>query len=317
MKLRIFFISILSVILNITSLAQTEISGGDVSGTWELANSPYLIDGDITIPNDSTLIIEPGVKVEFQGHYSLLVLGRLLAVGTETDSILFTVNDTTGFSNPDTLLGGWYGIRFIDTPLNNDSSKIVHCCLEYSKAVGPVWHLNSGGAICILQFGKVLISNCMIRNNSAGSPTEHPSQGGGVYLFKSDVTIRDNTFINNRAHSGGAVHMDDSSPVFANNIIENNVAIYAAGVFLGGASNPTFSNDRILNNVAGSKGGGVLLYDPSVVTCDQVTFIGNKAPWGGGIGVGGGELYANDCVFKENQAETWGEELQEILPHCI
>jgi hypothetical protein len=61
-----------------------------------------------------------------------------------------------------------------------------------------------------------------------------------------------------------------------------------------------------LNNVAESKGGGLLLFDPSVLTCDHVTLIGNKAPWGGGIGVGGGKLYANACVFRENHAETWG-----------
>jgi hypothetical protein len=116
----------ISVLLNVSSFAQTTVPGGEVSGTWDLLSSPYHINGDITIPDDSTLIIEPGVKVEFPGHFSLIVLGRLLAVGTETDSILFTVNDTTGFSDPDTSLGGWYGIRSIDTPVNNDSSKIVH-----------------------------------------------------------------------------------------------------------------------------------------------------------------------------------------------
>ena len=30
--------------------AQTEISAGDVSGTWTKANSPYNINGEITVP---------------------------------------------------------------------------------------------------------------------------------------------------------------------------------------------------------------------------------------------------------------------------
>jgi len=306
MKLRFILIPILLVFLSTNSNAQTTVPGGDVYGTWEIAQSPYIIDGDITIPNDSTLVVQPGVKVEFQGHFSLTVLGRLLAIGTETDSILFTINDTTGFSDPDTTLGGWYGIRFVDTPLNNDSSKIVHCCLEYSKAYGSVWHLNAGGAICILQFGKVLISNCLIRNNSAGSSTDHPPIGGGLYLFKSDVIVRNNTFLNNRAHSGGAIFFDASNPVFVNNIIENNFAVYGGGISMGGDCAPTFTNDQILNNVAESNGGGLHFSKSSMVMCDHLTVKGNKAIWGGGIGVGGGELWATDCLFKENRAELWG-----------
>lgn len=33
---------------------------------------------------------------------------RLLAVGTETDAIVLTVNDTTGFADPDIWLRGWH-----------------------------------------------------------------------------------------------------------------------------------------------------------------------------------------------------------------
>ena len=68
--------------------AHTEIPAGDVSGTWTKANSPYYINGEITIPNDSTLTIEPGVEVIFTGHYVFFVKGRLLAIGTEQDTIL-------------------------------------------------------------------------------------------------------------------------------------------------------------------------------------------------------------------------------------
>ncbi len=300
------FILALLVLLKASSFAQTTVPGGAVSGTWELAGSPYIITDHMTIPNDSTLIIKPGVKVEFQGHYSLTVLGRLLAIGTEMDSILFTINDTTGFSNPDTILGGWYGIRFIDTPLHNDSSKIVYCCLEYGKAVGPVWHLYAGGAICIIQFGKVLLSNCLIRNNSAGSTSDQMPIGGGLYMHKSDIIVRDNTFENNRAHSGGAIYFDESNPVFSNNVIRNNFAVFGGGIAMGGESHPTFISDRILNNEAESHGGGILFAHPSVVSCDHLTVSGNRADWGGGIGVQGGELQAEDCLFSGNRAELWG-----------
>ena len=287
-------------------IADTDIPGGPVHGIWTLDGSPYFIQGNIEIPSDSTLSIEPGVIVEFQGHYEFQVQGRLLAIGTETDTILFTVNDTTGFGDPDTSFGSWYGIRFIDTPQHNDSSKIVYCKLQYGKAFGRLWHLNAGGAICITQFDKVLISNCLINNNSAISPTEHVSIGGGLYFFNSDIVIKDNTFINNSAHSGGAVFFDESNPVFSNNIFINNYAVEGGAVGIGGTSYPTFVNDQFLNNTATDHGGGLMFTQPSVVTCTDVVFSGNNSVWGGGIGVMGGELQASDCQFLENKAEVWG-----------
>jgi hypothetical protein len=306
MSFRPFVLAILLILKVICPFAQTTIPEGTVSGTWDLDHSPYHINGNISIPDDSTLQIQPGVVVEFQGHYSLTVLGRLLAIGSEQDSIRFTINDTTGFSNPSSEAGGWYGIRFLDTPVDNDSSKIVYCVLEYGKAYGDVWHLNAGGAICILQFNKVLISNCLIKNNMAISPTDNPSIGGGVYLFSSDVILKENTIVNNRAEYGGAVFMDDSDPRFENNIIERNDAESGAGIGMGGECNPSFTGDQILYNTAVNQGGGMHFHEPSLVHCDQVIFTGNSATWGGGIGNGGGELQASNCHFSDNHAMLWG-----------
>ena len=67
------FLSIF-ILLTVKSLtAQTNIPTGPVSGTWKKANSPFKINGQIYVPKDSTLRIEKGVKVEFQGSYSLEV----------------------------------------------------------------------------------------------------------------------------------------------------------------------------------------------------------------------------------------------------
>ena len=139
-------VTIIQVVLTSITFSQTYIPPGDVSGTWLLNDSPFYIQGDITIPDDSTLLIEPDVLVVFQGHYALNVQGRLLAIGTETSHITFTRDDTTGFHNPDITQGGWNGIQFIETPNENDTSKIIYCIFQYGKAVGSNPPDNSGGA---------------------------------------------------------------------------------------------------------------------------------------------------------------------------
>ena len=94
-KLTIFILSMfLNWMMTLPALAAplvaaTNISGGNVSGTWDIAGSPYLIGGDITVPDSTTLSIEPGVEVLFQSWYSLTVNGTLIADGTESAPILF------------------------------------------------------------------------------------------------------------------------------------------------------------------------------------------------------------------------------------
>src|ERR1022692_2158235 len=97
--------------------SQTSISGGNVNGTWTLLGSPYNIQGSIQIVNGDSLIIQPGVTVNFQGTYQLAVQGKLKAIGTVTDTIVFTAANTTN---------GWRGIRFTNTPATNDTSRIVY-----------------------------------------------------------------------------------------------------------------------------------------------------------------------------------------------
>ena len=62
---------LVATMLCITAMAQTSIPGGLVSGTWTLAGSPYLVQGSIQINNGTTLTIQPGVSVIFQGSYRI------------------------------------------------------------------------------------------------------------------------------------------------------------------------------------------------------------------------------------------------------
>ena len=97
-KLTIFLLFNLFFLL-VICYAQTHIPAGSVSGVWDISGSPYLIEGDILVDSAQTLIINPGVRVEFQGYYGLTVNGVIKSIGTADSMITFTVNDTTGVYN--------------------------------------------------------------------------------------------------------------------------------------------------------------------------------------------------------------------------
>ena len=221
-----FLFAMANCLLQTFSFAQTNISGGTVSGTWTLAGSPYLIHGSISIPNDSTLNIQPGVTVKFQGKYKLLVQGRLLAIGSVIDTIIFTTDSTTN---------GWRGIRFETTTTNNDTSKIKYCKLEYGN-IGSGGNELYGGDLFLNNFSKVVISNCHITNGKG-------FYGSGIYCRHSSPNIS-NCHIN--SCGGDVIYCDTSgNPIFSNNIISYN--IQGPGIYCAHSS-PTITNNTISHN---------------------------------------------------------------------
>ena len=114
-----------------------------VNTTWEKAKSPYLVTGDVTVNSGVTLSIEPGVQVRFQpisddqsggddlNRSELRVAGILRAIGTATDSIVFTSNAEVPAA------GDWYGIRVYDS-----GSKVI---MKYSQVEYHVYGVRASG----------------------------------------------------------------------------------------------------------------------------------------------------------------------------
>lgn len=265
-----FLLTILVLLFNV-GYAQTPINGGTVSGTWTQAGSPYLINGSIMVPNGSTLTIQPGVTINFQGPHKILVLGRILAVGTVADTIVFTATNTTT---------GWKGIRFDNTPAANDTSKIAYCRLQYGKATGTPPEDN-GGALYIKNFAKVIISNCRIANCTA-------SYGGGIYSESSDLIIRNNKIANNMSSvsDGGGIFCSGNPTITGNTISNNTSNANAGGIYCDSNGHLVLKNNIITNNnafnVANNTGGGIYCNGgPSVISNNTIS--NNKASSGGGI----------------------------------
>lgn len=279
---------IISTILFLIPLilsAATSVPYGEISGSWTQVNSPYQIDGATWVPQDSTLIIWPGVEIVFTDFYNLKIFGTLLVLGTETDSVYFYAEDTDE---------GWRGLRFHNTENGQDSSRIYHCKIENAKATIGGYSDVRGGAIFCNNSSNLLIENCTISNNEA-------NYGGGLGLYNSDIVVRNSTFSRNKANSdgGGIFCYGDSEPLLEGVTVSHNTCNYdGGGIFCSGSSSPLVSNSLIINNSTlvglDGSGGGIFCWGANISIENSIIRSNGdmqNCDYGGGLAIYEGEAF--------------------------
>ncbi|MCD4729122.1 MAG: right-handed parallel beta-helix repeat-containing protein, partial [Bacteroidales bacterium] len=268
----------------------TLLTGGNISDTLFCSESPYFVLGDLTIPVGEELLIEPCVRVIFQGDYRLQPEGRLLALGNETDSIYFYPSDTTN---------GWQGIRYYGQNTNGqDSSKMQYCNIWYGNANG-IDADSTGGGLYFNNSSDVLIENSNIGHNKA-------YLGGGAYVNHSSIPkIFSNSFENNTAEYGGGIYIDSSNCVIEECSISFNTANSdGGGIYFNEYSQPELLHSKVNNNYANHYGGGIYT-DSSNFEIAYCQIFENKAyQHGGGILQYRAESNIHDVSIYNNQVLT-------------
>ena len=290
------FILIL-IVFSAFLFASTDVFYGPVSGTWDVAGSPYLIHAEINIPTNQSLTIQPGVEIIFQGCYRFIVNGRLLAQGTATDSIFFTAaNQYTG----------WKGIRFINTTYNGQPGSVLNYChFEHGKQMDNGTAETKGGVLLCLNASNLLIQHSLFSNNEA-------RYGGAIAIINSSPNLQNLIVKNNNAISdGGGMYISSSScPVISNShIINNECYCDGGGIFISGNSNPTLENCIISQNEAGYEydcgGGGVVVWSAQA-TFENCLFAGNHSTNNGGALwiVLYSQVQLNNSIITRNSANN-------------
>ena len=102
--------------------------------TWSASSSPFLVTGDVTIGSEQStgsLTIDPGVEVRFlpiaddqssgqDGNRSeIIVHGWLSAVGTVSDSIIFTTSRGTP------AISDWHSLQVRSN--SSENTRLAYC----------------------------------------------------------------------------------------------------------------------------------------------------------------------------------------------
>ncbi len=278
-------IMILLVLISYGVSAQNITAPAEIAQEVTWSADTVFLEQDLNILNGAVLSIAPGVVVMSQGNYKIDVQGAIVAKGTELDSIIFTVADTTHFVDTSFVTGGWKGFYFNNVLASNDSSLFEYCIMEYGKAFGTTPEEEVGGVLSANDFRKLRVSHSTIRHNRARK------KGGAFALEYTKALINYNRFVDNLTFDdGGAIYMSK----YCEGMIDNNVFKYntafrityippyysfsgagaAAYISCDNIENlaPTFTNNQCYNN----KSANGIFYDGTMGTIIQNNIICNN-----------------------------------------
>lgn len=270
----------------VTHAQNIEVSGIQ-SGTWD-ADTVFVTDNVVI---EDALTIMHGTTVVFDGFYNISVgeNASLNVLGTRSDSIIFTVTDTTGFHVFNTGRGGWNGIRLVKA----DVSRFEYCRFQYGKAALDndqdggalrIYHCDDveinnstlfcnfsrehGGALNA-EYSSVTMRDCNVCNNLTytGLDTVYFMYGGGLRFINCNVEIVGTNFRynNGQAAIGGAISLDSCAVFIDRCRFEHNFGINGGGLYLirSNHNDCRISNSLFANNTSGHFGGGLAISDSS------------------------------------------------------
>jgi len=264
------------------------VPAGPVSGHWTVGSSPYRVTGDIEVRKSTTLTIDPGVRVEFEGSYSLRVFGGIHAVGTAAQRIVFT-------TSPADLARGdaWAGWRGIRIPNNDYQTNVI----------------DHGDRLYDLRFCEIAYVD------KRDGVQAHPWDDAIGAMYVHGTTNADLVFDDNWIHhsrSGGLAYFGAQASVltgpvyFHRNVIEHIVdspAIYVAHVY--GTAPPGTADHNLAVHVV----GGAARHFIGPRTSDSVSTVG--ATWDTPVYLDNFEI--TDCGDQAHWYLAWQPQLGAVI----
>lgn len=159
-----------------------------ITSYWALSNSPVVVNTTFTVAANETLVIEPGVTVQFGAGVRVIANGQVIAVGTPQQRIRFT---RSGSSN-------WSGFSFSG---NHQTNMFAYVDFEYANGSG-----NGGSAVVYINDSQVTFDHDTFLNMNGAKYMDiwwpqviirHSVFGdvGASYMFTAENLAADGWFI--------------------------------------------------------------------------------------------------------------------------
>jgi len=284
------------MIIAIFMFAQTTVPAGPVQGSWDVTGSPYLVTGNINVPNNASLSIGPGVEVIFAGTFKLDVLGQIVCNGNEENRIVFTAQDT---------LSGWQSIRFTNNSISNPASSFSYTDFTYGRAINgtsPTDPMNCGGAIWADNAGTLSFDHCSFRRckSMGDGSTIYAVNGTNINFLNSAIKSCETEWFGAICIENGALNVQNAE------FVNNTSNVFGAAFYILECTQANIISSVFINNAAGAVAGIYSLYSPLVIK--NSLFMGNITDTGrgGAIGVTHGTTTITNCTFTGNSSPMDG-----------
>lgn len=271
--------------------ADSTVVCGTIAGqVWTKDKSPYKVVCDIRV---ASLEIKPGVTVAFAGNYIFEVIGKLTAVGTKQDSIVFTKNASAP---------GWNGIFFNQIP---PGSELAYCRIEYSVNRGLTINRSSvairnstisdnsknggfyeaGGGIYADAGSPLMMTDCSILRNGVTAYGIYSAGWGGGIWAQNDLTLINCVIDGNGASAVGFMGSGDG---------------HGGGIFCEGKT--ILKNCIVSNNYGQNRRGGMDVASTGTAEVINCTFVYNT---NGGVGADGTTKIVNSIFYFNSRYQIY------------
>jgi VCBS repeat-containing protein len=276
-------LSTLFLLLSVVVYSQTNISGAISSNTtWSLANSPYVVTGNTVVFENYTLTIEPGVVVKFEDNVQLRIQGKIIAIGNDSNNIVFTSNNTNpqrgSWNEINIEFKGTFTLDYVKMEYANNalnynhvtSSSIKNSIFQFNnnairvESGNPQWavfieatkFINNDKGIANYH-DEVNLKNCEFKNNRIGAELTESNVDSCLFEGNTEkgiacylTTIKNSTIISNNIGLEQSFTSDSFKSHVTGNTVKNNVIgikILNFGTYDVIVSNNTISNNSTYN----------------------------------------------------------------------
>ncbi|MFA5033637.1 MAG: S8 family serine peptidase [bacterium] len=244
--------------------SNTRDETGVISTNTIWKKGTHIVKGNVKVNSGITLTIEPGTEIKLDSAKTIMIDGTLNAIGTETDSIIFTKN------SPDTTKR-WGTLNF----KSGAKSNLQYCRIEWAGKSGidsddgdTLYvanstisnNLSSGWGGGISNSGVMTITNSTVSNNYASD------YGGGICNdgnanYGGSLIVTNSKISDNSGNMGGIVNINQGSLIVTNSMISHN---HGGGVSTSWGTEITISNNLFLNNFSSQNGSSINAFQASV-----------------------------------------------------